>query len=74
MAKKGEWETRVSNLIKSELKLRGISYAKLAQMLAEIGVDEQEQAIASKLSRGRFSAVFLAQCLAVIGSDRLRLD
>jgi hypothetical protein len=74
MTKRGEWESRVSNLIKSELKLRGISYAELARRLQEIGVQEQEYTIASKLSRGRFSAVFFAQCLQVIGSDRLRLD
>ncbi|TGQ52259.1 hypothetical protein EN836_20640 [Mesorhizobium sp. M1C.F.Ca.ET.193.01.1.1] len=69
-----EWERLLSGLVKAELKLRGLSYADLVEKLAAIGVDEKEANIANKLSRGRFTAVFFAQCLKAIGSQRLKLD
>lgn len=74
MTEPRNWEADLSNLIKSELKARGITYAELAERLAEFGIEEREVNIANKLSRGRFTAVFLAQVLTAIGSDRLRLD
>jgi hypothetical protein len=45
------------------LKRRGVTYAQLVERLAEIGVDEKEVNIRNKLARGKFSAVFLIQCL-----------
>ena len=69
-----DWEKRASNLLKSQLKLKGITYAQLAEKLAEIGVDEKEANIKNKLSRGKFSAVFLLQCLSSIGCLSLRLS
>ncbi|MER9937111.1 DUF6471 domain-containing protein [Mesorhizobium sp. M0088] len=69
-----DWEKLISNLLKAELKLKGVTYAELADKLAALGVDEKEANIRNKLARGRFSAVFLAQCLKAVGSERLRLD
>ncbi|MER9397499.1 DUF6471 domain-containing protein [Mesorhizobium sp. M0615] len=69
-----EWERLMSGLLKAELKLKGLSYADLVEKLAAIGVEEKEANISNKLSRGRFSAVFFAQCLKAIGSQRLKLD
>ncbi|RWP38519.1 MAG: hypothetical protein EOR04_25885 [Mesorhizobium sp.] len=69
-----DWDRRISNLLKAELKLRGITYRELADKLCAMGVRENEANIRNKLARGRFSAVFLAQCLKAIGSDRLKLD
>ncbi|RWC00611.1 MAG: hypothetical protein EOQ56_15145 [Mesorhizobium sp.] len=69
-----DWDRRISSLLKAELKLRGITYRQLADKLGEIGVRENEANIRNKLARGRFSAVFFAQCLTAIGSDRLKLD
>lgn len=69
-----DWDRRISNLLKAELKLRGITYRQLADKLSGIGVRENEANIRNKLARGRFSAVFFAQCLMAIGSDRLKLD
>ena len=62
-----DWERQVSNLLKSQLKLKGVTYAGLVEKLAEIGVEEKEANIKNKLSRGKFSAVFLVQCLTAIG-------
>ena len=69
-----EFETRAKNLLKAELKRRGITYAGLAEKLAEIGVTENERNLNNKISRGGFTAAFLLQCLEVIGASSLRLD
>ena len=68
-----EYETRAKNLLKGELKRRGITYAQLADRLAEIGVQENERNLNNKISRGGFSAAFFLECLDVIGADSLRL-
>ncbi|WP_339831196.1 DUF6471 domain-containing protein [uncultured Parvibaculum sp.] len=74
MAEKTDWEAKAANLLKSELKRRGITYAQLVEKLAEIGVDEKEVNVRNKLSRGKFTAAYLIQCLEAIGSQSLRLD
>ena len=68
------WEAKVKGLLKGELKRRNVSYGQLAAKLAEIGVVDSEPNIRNKLSRGKFTAVFLIQCLEAIGSSSLRLD
>ena len=45
----------------------------MVEKLADIGISEKEINIANKLSRGKFSAVFLVQCLEAIGMEELRL-
>lgn len=69
-----EWEDKVKGLLKGELKRRGISYAQLVGKLADIGVMDSEPNIRNKLSRGKFTAVFLIQCLQAIGVSSLHLD
>ena len=68
-----EFETRAKKLLKGELKRRGITYAGLAEKLAEIGVVENERNLNNKISRGGFTAAFLLQCLAAIEANELRL-
>lgn len=68
-----EWEDRVKRLLKAELARKGITYAQLVGKLADIGVHETEPNIRNKISRGKFTAVFLLQCLQAIGSDSIRL-
>lgn len=68
-----EYETRAKNLLKAELKRRGITYAGLAEKLAEIGVTENDRNLNNKIARGGFSAAFLLQCLDAIGASDLRL-
>lgn len=68
-----EYETLAKNLLKGELKRRGVTYAQLAEKLGEIGVQENERNLNNKISRGGFSAAFLLQCLAAIGANSLHL-
>lgn len=68
-----EFETLAKNLLKGELKRRGVTYAQLAEKLAAIGVQENERNLNNKISRGGFSAAFLLQCLSALGCSSLRL-
>lgn len=68
-----EFETRAKNLLKGELKRRGVTYAQLAEKLAAVGVTENERNLNNKISRGGFTAAFLLQCLTAIGTSDLRL-
>lgn len=74
MKSQAEWESQVKGLLKAELKKRGITYAQLVGKLADIGVSETEPNIRNKLARGKFTAVFLVQCLSAIGCLSLRLE
>lgn len=71
--KEKEWEGRVKGLLKAELKRRNVTYAELVGRLADIGVMDSEPNIRNKISRGKFTAVFLVQCLTAIGVSELRL-
>ncbi len=69
-----EWEDRVKGMLKAELKRRGVTYSDLVGKLADIGVMDSEPNIRNKISRGKFTAVFLIQCLTAVGATSLRLD
>ena len=74
MPEKTNWEALAANLLKAELKRKGVTYAQLVEKLAGIGVDEKEVNVRNKLSRGKFTAAFFIQCLEAIGTSQLRLD
>ena len=74
MADNAEWEARAKGLLKAELKRRGVSYAQLVDKLAAIGVTETEPNIRNKLARGKFTAVFMLQCLEAVGASRVDLS
>ena len=68
-----EWDERVKTLLKVELKRKNVTYAELCGKLADIGVMDSEPNIRNKISRGKFTAVFLVQCLTAIGVNELQL-
>lgn len=68
-----EYEEKAKNLLKGELKRRGVTYAQLVEKLAGIGVNETERNLANKISRGGFTAAFLIQCLHAIGQREVHL-
>lgn len=74
MAEQTEWEAKAANLLKAELKRKGVTYAQLVEKLEGIGISEKEANVRNKLSRGKFSAAFLLQCLSAVGSSQLHLD
>ena len=73
MPDQNEWETKAANLLKAELKRKGVTYSQLVERLSEIGVDEKEVNIRNKLARGKFSAAFLLQCMSACGTERISL-
>lgn len=68
-----EWSDKAKNLLRSELKRKGVTYAQLSRMLENIGVDENEKNIANKISRGVFTMAFFLQCMAAIDVSEIRL-
>ncbi|MFG6620624.1 DUF6471 domain-containing protein [Sulfitobacter sp. 1A05707] len=68
-----EWSDRAKNLLRSELKRKGVTYAQLSDLLEKIGVQENEKNIANKISRGVFTMAFFLQCMAAIEVTELRL-
>lgn len=68
-----DWEDQAKGLLKAELKRRNVSYGQLVDKLAEIGVIDSEPNVRNKLSRGKFTAVFLLQCLEAIKVSQLQL-
>ena len=74
MTEKTDWEMKAANLLKAELKRKGVTYAQLIEKLAEIGVEEKEANLKNKLSRGTFTAAYLLQCLTAVGVANVRLD
>jgi len=67
------YEEKAKNILKAELKRRGITYAQLAEKLRKVGAKENERNIANKISRGSFTAAFFMMCMEVIGADHLTL-
>lgn len=68
MAEQTEWEAKAANLLKAELKRKGVTYAQLAEKIGD-----KEVNVRNKLSRGKFSAAFLIQSLEAIGVTDIRL-
>ena len=74
MKTEADWTHQVKGLLKGELKRRDVSYQALSEFLKAMGVDETPENIANKISRGKFTAVFLVQCLEAIGCKVIRLE
>lgn len=68
-----EWSDRSKNLLRSELKRKGVTYAQLSDLLQQIGVEDNEKNIANKISRGVFTMAFFLQCMSAIEVTDLRL-
>jgi hypothetical protein len=68
-----EWAEDVKRLLRAEMTRRGVTYEDLAERLAAIGVNDTAVNLRNKVARGRFSSVFLVQCLAAMGARSLRI-
>ncbi len=61
------------NIIKSELKRKGLKVKDLIELLKEYGEDLTELAFNNKMSRGGFSAVFFFKCMKALEVNVIRL-
>ena len=69
-----DWSALAANILKAELKRRGLTYDHLQDKLAAIGINESTNSIKVKVSRGTFQFAFFLQCAAAIGIKNLRLE
>lgn len=60
---------KASVILKSELKRRGVTYARLAELLGE-----KEDTVSKRIKRGGFSADWFVLCLEAIGVRDIRID
>jgi len=74
MPERTDWEEKAKGLLRAEMARKGVTYAGLAERLAEIGIEDNERNLRNKVSRGKFTAGFLLQCLTALGSSHLHLD
>jgi hypothetical protein len=68
-----EFEELAKNVLKGELKRKGVTYAQLVEKLAKLEIHETERNLNNKISRGGFTAAFLFQCLIAIEVREVRL-
>ena len=68
-----EWAIKAKNILKAELKRKGITYGQLAERLRAMGTEMGEQSLNNKISRGGFSAAFFLECLDAIEVNHLSL-
>lgn len=68
-----EIEDLPKNIIKSELKRKGLKVKDLTELLKEYGEDLTELAFNNKMSRGGFSAVFFFKCMKALEVNVVRI-
>ena len=67
------WEDLAKNVLRAAMMQRGVSYAVLAERLEAIGVHDNEVNLRNKVARGRFTAVFLMQCLKALEAEWIHI-
>ena len=74
MVERTDWEAKARGILRAEMARQNVTYSQLVERLESIGVTEDERNLRNKVSRGKFTAAFLLQCLSALGSQRLSLD
>jgi hypothetical protein len=74
MPERTDWEERAKGVLRAEMARKGTTYAQLIELLAEKGIEDNERNLRNKVSRGKFTAGFLLQCLSALGCTSLQLE
>ena len=74
MPERTDWEVKARGLLRAEMAKQGLTYNQLVERLKAVGITDDERNLRNKVSRGKFTAAFLLQCLAAIGTHTLHLD
>lgn len=69
-----DWEEKAKGILRAEMARHGTTYAQLVELLASKGIEDNERNLRNKVSRGKFTAGFLLQCLSALGCKQLHLD
>lgn len=67
------WEAEAKRVLKSELARAGVSHKVLVARLEAMGIEDNTAALASRITRGKFSFVFFLQCMRALGVDEVRV-
>ena len=73
MPERTDWEAKARGIIRAEMARQNVTYAQLVEKLAAIGIQEDERNLRNKVSRGKFTAPFLLQCLGAMGVKSLSI-
>lgn len=73
MPEKTDWEEKAKGILRAEMARKGTTCAQLIELLAEKGIEDNERNLHNKVSRGKFTAGFLLQCLSALGCTSLHL-
>ena len=68
-----DWEGEAKRLLKAELARAGVSHKVLVGRLEAMGIEDNTAALASRITRGKFSFVFFLQCMRALGVDEVRV-
>ena len=68
------WNEQAKGILKAHLARKNIKYHDLAKKLNAIGIEENQNTIATKISRGAFSFSFFIQCMFVLGINTIDLN
>lgn len=74
MPERTDWEEKAKGILRAEMARNGTTYAQLIELLAEKGIEDNERNLRNKVSRGKFTAGFLLQCLSALGCTSLHLS
>ena len=74
MPERTDWEAKARGLLRAEMAKSGLTYSQLTEKLKAVGVSEDERNLRNKVSRGKFTAAFLLQCLSALGTHTLHLE
>lgn len=69
-----EIEDLPKNIIKSELKRKGLKVKDLVELLKEYDEDLTELAFNNKMSRGGFSTVFFFKCMKSLNVKTIKVE
>lgn len=69
-----EWAEKAKRLLRTAMVQRGITYEGLSERLAAIGVEDTPVNLRNKVARGKFTAVFMLQCLEAVGCMTMPLN
>ncbi len=69
-----DWTDRTKRFMKAELKRHDVTYDELARRLNDMGFEETKASIASKLSRGGFTASFFLASMKAVGCTAIRIE
>lgn len=73
MPERTDWEAKARGILRSEMAKQNVTYSQLLERLESIGVEEDERNLRNKVSRGKFTAAFMLQCLAALGVTLVHL-